>query len=115
MNTPASHTYCCPDIMGFRLCVADHALPSDLGIYLIQGENLIKRLRLDRGRLINFLSAIEAAYQQSSYHNAYHACEVLQYTHMLLCSGGVKDACWLDAACFHTCTNACSCSLHCYL
>lgn len=67
-----------------------------LAMYLIQGENLVKRLRLDRRNLVNFVASVEAAYQKVSYHNVYHACEVLQYMHVLLTSGGVKDKCRLD-------------------
>lgn len=67
-----------------------------MAMYLIQGENLIKRLRIDRKHLINFISSIEATYNKVDYHNVYHACEVLQYMHMLLTAGGVKDACRLD-------------------
>ena len=67
-----------------------------LAVHLIQGENLIKKLRIDRRRLITFFSTIEATYRRVSYHNVFHACEVLQYMHMLLTAGGVKDRCRLD-------------------
>lgn len=67
-----------------------------LAMYLMTGEQLVKRLRLDRQKLFNFLCAIESKYNSAHYHNAYHACAVLQCMHMLLVAGGVKDACCLD-------------------
>ncbi len=67
-----------------------------LAMYLISGEDLIKRLRLDRQKLFNFLSAIESSYCKLPYHNSYHVCAVLQYMHILLTLGGIKDKCQLD-------------------
>ena len=67
-----------------------------LAMYLISGEDLIKRLRIDRSKLFNFFSIIETFYTKVPYHNSFHACSVLQYLHILLTSGGVKDRCQLD-------------------
>ena len=69
---------------------------ASLAMYLINGEQLIKRLRLDRRNLFNFFCVIESKYQDVHYHNAFHACAVLQYMHVLLTQGSIKDKLRLD-------------------
>lgn len=80
-----------------------------LALYIIRGENLIHTLQLDNTKLTAFLVTIEDMYRNVPYHNAYHACEVLQYVHILMTAGGVKERLALDDQTILACYIAALC------
>jgi hypothetical protein len=63
-----------------------------LGWHLLHEWDLVKTLKLDRMVLRNFLTFVEAQYNNVPYHTATHAADVLHATHFILSQCGAARA-----------------------
>lgn len=62
-----------------------------LGHYLFQKWELDQHFKLDKARLHNFLSTVEAGYQDAPYHNNSHGADVARTLHFFLAKGEIRS------------------------
>jgi hypothetical protein len=58
---------------------------------LLYKHGLVQHFNINEQTLINFLLAVESGYHPNPYHNSVHAADVLQITHFIIETGGLKS------------------------
>jgi hypothetical protein len=97
----------------FALSEATNGHPlSTLAYFLFSKQGLVDHYQLRPTALARFLRRIESGYRTNPYHNATHACDVLQTMHCIITRGGLMPG-YVDPmhlmACYTAAVSLSSC------
>jgi len=53
--------------------------------------DLLSKFKIEQDILVNFLKRVQLGYQMNPYHNAMHACDVMQVTNSIMVRGGMME------------------------